>query len=351
VTALELHYVLRRIRSSREDPELLAKSLIIYHTSTPQLEATASNEIQYWADHYNEAYDDELFLFSLQSNGVVIGYAQCVYFAAQNFVIIDYMTVDEKHKTVGVFLLFYEQIKEYFTLFDFRYDFIVAEIIQESDGTYTQSSEFWRAIMALEDFRVVDAEFHQLQLGRTKYETQLPARLLIGGRGTLTSLRRETYLMIVETILFNHYLRWYKPFQTAQEATDYGAKAQVVFDSIRKAVGARERLHLSPIPGVVLPRGSFNGSYKSHKNLIIFESLSYLLLLIVLIGSTVALQLSATQVLELAIGALLVRMALLSVFVPEARTSLKVSLSALQGLLGNQNSVTRKSTKKPSRKR
>jgi hypothetical protein len=351
VTSLEIRYLLKRIRSTQQDPDLLAKSLVVYHTSTPQLEATASNEIQYWADHYNEEYSDELFLFSLQSNDAVIGYAQCVYFTAQNFIIIDYMTVDEKHKTVGVFLLFYEQIKEFFLVADLRHDFIVAEIIQESDGTYTQSSEFWRTIMALEGFRVIDAEYHQLQLGRTKYETQLPARLMIGGGGGLTSIRRETYLMIVETILFSHYLRWYKPFQTTQEASEYAFKAQTVFESVRNAVGVRDRLQLSPIPGIILPRGSFNGAYKSHKSLIVFESLSYLLLLIVLVGSTMALRLNATEVLELAIGALLVRMALLSVFVPEARISLKVTLSALQSLLGNKNSITRKTTKNPSRKR
>jgi hypothetical protein len=94
VTSLELHYVLRRIRSAQQDPELLARALVVYHTNTPQLEATATNEILYWADHYNEKHADELFLFSLEINNTVIGYAQCVSFVDQSFVIIDYMTVE-----------------------------------------------------------------------------------------------------------------------------------------------------------------------------------------------------------------------------------------------------------------
>lgn len=351
MTTVEVHYVLRRLRSTRQDPEPLANALVVYHTSTPRLEATATNEIQYWADHYNEKYDDELFLFSLEANGSVIGYAQCVSFTAQSFVIVDYMTVDEKHKTVGIFLIFYEQIIDYFLAIKLHYDFIVAEILQESDGSYTDSSEFWRTIMALERFRVIDAEYHQLQLGRTKYDTQMPARLMIGAGGYITSLRRETYLMIVETLLFQHYLRWYEPFQTLEEVAEYRAKAQAIFDSIRSTVGVRDRLQLSPIPGLVLPRGSLNGTYKTNKGLILFESISYLVLLAVLIASTMAFRLNATEVLFLAIGALLVRMALLSVFVPEARTPLHASLSALQTLMGKKDSVAGKTAKKPPRKR
>ncbi len=349
MTSVDLHCILRRIQSAREDPELLAKALAVYRANTPQLEATSSNEIAYWSDHSPDG--DELFLFALEINGAIIGYAQFVAFKEKNFVIIDYMTVEEKHKTVGIFLLFFEQIRDYFDRVNLRYDFIVAEILQESDGIYTQSSEFWRAVMAFERFRVVDAPYHQLQLGRTKYDTDVPARLLVAAGTDMSSLRRETYLMIVETILFEHYLGWYRPFKTDEEAVAYEAKARAVFQSIKSNVGERDRVSLSPIPGVALPNGSLNGTYRSSKNFILFESLSYLVLLVVLVGSTMAFKLNATEVLFLAIGALLVRMAFLSVFMPEARSSLDASLVAFLGLLGKKNTVAGKSAKKPVRKR
>jgi hypothetical protein len=350
VTRLEFHYSLQRIRSAQQDPELLAKALIVYHANTPQLEATSTNEILYWADHYDEC-DDELFIFALAINDVVIGYAQCVSFTEQSFVIIDYMTVDERHKTVGIFLLFFEQIKEFFLSIGLRYDFIVAEILQEADGAYTQSSDFWRTIMALERFRVVDAQYHQLQLGRTKFDTQVPARLMIGAGTDITTLRTETYLMIVETMLLRHYLRWYRPFHRDDEASAYEAKAHAIFEAIRASLSSKERVQLSPIPGIILPKGSFNGAYRSQKGLILFESLSYLLLLALLVGSTMVFRLNATEVLLLAVGALLVRMALLSIFVPEASTSLKASLAAFQALLGKHDSVASKRPKKSSRKK
>jgi hypothetical protein len=347
VQSLDLTYSLRRIRSARQDPVLLAQALSVYQANTPHLEMASTNEIQYWADHYNSEFDDDLFLFALQINGATIGFAQCVRFLDENFTVLDYMTVAKEHKTVGVFLLFYEQICAFFRAGRTESDYVVAEILLNPNGEFTDSSEFWRGVMALERFRVIDAEYHQLQLGRTKFETELPAKLMISASDEVKTLRRDTYLLVVEAIFFKHYLRWYKPFQKQGEAAEYRAKAQKNYDGIRASL-SNERLSLSPLPGISLPTGTLQSSYRANKGLIVFETLSYILLLILLVSGKVFLNLGATEILVLAVGALLVRMALLSVFVPEARRSLEVSLDALGQLLGKKNSVARKRTQRPS---
>jgi hypothetical protein len=348
VAGAELNYCLRRLESSQQDGDVLARALAIYHADTPHMEATATNDFLYWIDRYNDKFEDKLFMFALQVNGAVVGFAECVYFTDQNFVVIDYMTVDDRHKTVAVFLQFYELIREFFREKAIFYDLVVAEILLDNEQKYTESSDFWRAVMAFERFRVVEADFFQPQLGRTKYETALPARLLIS-LDDASSFDRQTYMMIVETIILRHYVRWYEPFFNKAELTAYREKAEATVESIRASVGARPQLQLSEMSPVVLPSGSVQARYRSSAKFIAYESISYVILLAMLVTLRVGFSVGALEIMILAIGALFLRMALLSVFVPEAREVVANSLSALSLFLGKKQPVARDSAQRSSK--
>jgi len=343
----ELNYFLRRLESSQQEGDVLARALAIYHADTPHLEATATNDFLYWIDRYNDKFDDKLFVFALQVNGNVVGFAECVHFTDQNFIVIDYMTVDDRHKTVAVFLQFYELIREYFRQKAIFYDLVVAEILLDNEHKYTESSDFWRAVMAFERFRVVEADFFQPQLGRTKYETALPARLLVS-LNDASSFDRQTYMMIVETLLLRHYVRWYEPFFSDAEFRAYQEKAAASVATIRASLGERARLELSEMSPVVLPSGSVQARYRSSAKFIAYETISYVILLGMLVTLRVGFSVGAVEIMILAAGALFLRMALLSLFVPEAREVVATSLRALSLLLGKKQSVAREPSKSAS---
>ena len=342
----ESRYVLRRIRSSTRQAADLAKGLIIYHSYTPRLEATNTNEIQYWCDKYTEQLEDEFYLFVLDLNGEIVGFAQAVLFVAEQFVALDYMTLRDQNRSAATFLTFYELIRSYCEAEGAQFNYFIAELLQETEGVFTVSSEFWRSIMALERFRVIDAPFRQLQLGRTKFETNVPSRIIIDVGSDVRTLPRDSYVMIIRALVLRHYLRWYVPFLGAEEYASYETAANELLKRICNEVRAGD-LPLSTINGTMVPVAPMLGSYKSNTRLIAYESMSYIVLLAVLVTARVALSLGATEILLLAVGALLVRLALLSVFVPEASASLHASLSALSLLLGKKNSVARKRSKKP----
>lgn len=341
----ELTYCLKRLESSQQDGGQLARALSIYHADTPPLEATATNDFLYWIDRYNKTFDDELFIFSLQVNSSTVGFAEIVHFRDKNFVIVDYMTVDDRHKTVAVFLQFYELILEYLRNEGIFFDLIVAEILLDNERRYTDSSEFWRAVMAFERFRLVEADFFQPQLGRTKFETALPARLLVSP-SEATGFDRQTYMMVVETIVLRHYVRWYEPFFSEAELKSYRAQAELIVQNIRASLGERPRLKVLDMSPVVLPSGSVQARYRSSARFIVYETASYAVLLAALAVLRVGFNIGVTEILILAVGALFVRMALLSVFVPEAREAVASSLSALTVLLGKKQPVASKRAKR-----
>lgn len=349
--ALETHYLLRRIRPERRDAAYLVKALAIYHANTPHLELTSTNEIQYWAEKYNTSFDDQLFLFSFECNEDIIGFAQCVYFSSAEIVVLDYMSMEESYKTVGSFFIFYEQIKSFLTQEGIQYNYMVSELLKDSEENFTESSDVWRTMMALENFRVIDAPYEQLQLGKNKFDTQLPGRLMIAVESGTESIRRETYLMIVNTLFFDHFVRWYEPFLTEEENIGYRTSATKKFNIIRSAINSQERISLSAIAPMSLPTGSIKTNKAPTVRFIAVESISYVILLVVLLAAQYFLKTSAVELIILAIGALIVRMTILSIFVPEAKSALGSSILVLGALLGKKNTVTRKPPKRPSDKR
>ena len=332
MAAPEVRYSLQRIRSARQDGALLGRALAIYEANTPRLEATASNEMLWWVDRYNREYSDELFIFALMINGEVVGFSECLHFYEEEFVILDYMTIAESKKSVASFFQFFELIKTYFDTIELRYRFIVAELVREHDGALTASSEFWKAMMALERFRLADADFVQLQLGRTRFETKLPARLLFSSDADITSLTRQTYLMVVRTVIMRHYTRWYRPFFSDAEADSYALAAGAAVDSIERALGTRQRIELSGEAQFVLPAGTVPVTTEEGR-LTAYAWGGGTMLGAALVTDWLVSGMNLVRLSIVALGGLLVHALCLPIVLPKARQLLRRIIGGLSRLL------------------
>lgn len=99
-----------------------------------------------------------------------------------------------------------------------EFDFIVGEVSFES--ATSEPSE--RSVLLVHlfkqlGFQVADCDYWQPMLGPTQYQSDVRAHLIIASREAVPTIRRQALLLIVRTIYFDHYARWYQPFLIGDE--------------------------------------------------------------------------------------------------------------------------------------
>jgi hypothetical protein len=189
----------------------LATALGIYARSTVPSIRTATNDIVYWAAHYNSTFDDELLLFAFRINGVIVGYAELVLFRTARMLVVDYIAIDEACRGNNAFFEFVHQILAYLDANSMAYDHILTEVasFSDSDEPLPEARSLIR-LLKLSGFGVLKARYYQPPLGLMNPESRMRATLLIRRDDPQPFIMRETFLHIVNTIYYKHYLRWYE---------------------------------------------------------------------------------------------------------------------------------------------
>jgi hypothetical protein len=202
-------YELERIR----DPgPALTDALSLYSRHVSSAIRTATNDIVFWASEYNRRFGDELFLFALRLNGQIVGFAEMVFFSEQQLLVIDYMVIKEGHRHHSAFFQFADHIRDYLDTHGVRFNAAVTEIgnFSEGDQPSDESRKLIRLLKLL-GFGVLKARYYQPPLGLSNPESLMRSTLMILRDDSRDAIKRETFLRIVRTIYYSHYLRWYEP--------------------------------------------------------------------------------------------------------------------------------------------
>lgn len=207
----------------------------IYTRYFPASLKTDTNEIAYWADHYAECFEDQFLPFGFYVNQALIGYAQMAYFLKERLLVIDYLVVEKSHRRPNIFLEFVEHLRTTIDRLGLEVDYVVAEVGLQSHNGIDRIDPHTRALLRLlksVGFGVAKAPYIQPQLGLTNKESRTPAALVIDTRerSAVRQIQRETYLGIVRTIYFKHYLRWYSIY--ADEKIQYNRHVSELFEEI-----------------------------------------------------------------------------------------------------------------------
>jgi hypothetical protein len=200
-------YRLKRFLTSK-DPDF-ASALLIYVRYTPPSIRSDSREITYWLDHFTNSFGDSLYIFGFYRNKQLVAYAQATYFPEEYLYFIDYVTIDERHRGNNVFFELVEQMKQYLENAHPEYRYGVTEVMNEpGQDRPSPAKKSLIRLLKLCGFRVIHAPYFQPRLMLNDSESELLGSLLIYCPSALDKIRSETYLSILHTLYYEHYLRW-----------------------------------------------------------------------------------------------------------------------------------------------
>jgi hypothetical protein len=234
-------YELKRIKSSSD--KSLGKALNIYSQNIDPLIRTDTREILYWLDNYNTWFNDRFYLVALYLNDKVIGYGQFVYFQEEKIVFIDYLAIEKNSRKNNTFYEFIEKIKDFFIEEHIEYNYIVTEV-----GYYKQTKEPTEVaknlirLLKMTGFGVIKMPYFQPMLGKMNYETEVGAVLMIYTSNDLKTLKMKTFLLLIDTIYYKHYKRWYDKFLDEKSHAEYVSRLRELKQKIE--LSARKKLEV-----------------------------------------------------------------------------------------------------------
>jgi hypothetical protein len=313
VTDYRLH------RYSRSTDPGFADALAVYVDSVPPSVRTNSNEITYWLDHYKQTYGDELLLFGLETLGNIVGYAELAYFREEQLLVVDYLAIDPRHRRNNVFYEFVDQILQHIRAEHLEFRFAVAEVAH-----YSQEAEpagegaLLIRLLKLQGFKVARAPYYQPRIGLRRDESEMRATLLVYTDDPTQSLARETYLSIVRTLYFKHYLRWTSIHEG--EFAAYTNYIETLFAKVDSALSKKGRIMLNGHKQI-LSRDKPD-PVRQHVRMLSFVSLGLALVfvsLVLILFLRERFSLSVYSIIVLLLLSLLVFFSLLSVLSPSAK--------------------------------
>lgn len=219
-----------RIISSSRDKDI-KNAIFLYSTNIDPLQRTDSNEILFWLDNYNKRFKDKFYILGLYLDNTLIGYAQLAYFFNEKILFVDYIVLDSNYRKNNTFFEFVEQIRRFSYSNSMEFNFIVGEVgYYNSAHEPTENSRTLVRLVKMAGFKVVKTKYVHPQLGINHFESELESILMVYTDEEISSIKKETYFLILETIYFKHYQRWYAEFLGEKEFSSYCTRLKQLFD-------------------------------------------------------------------------------------------------------------------------
>jgi hypothetical protein len=232
----ELRYKIKRF--SKSDDLGYLRCIDIYLRNTVPALRTETNQISYWLDRLSNSEEcdkREIFIFGFYLNNTEIGYAQIMHLKDKKIVIIDYMAIEEKYRKMGAFFQFTDLLHKYIDTYMVGYNYILTEVGYLSNSKKpTNKSQALIRLLKTRGMGIIKALYYQAQLSPYNKESSMQAQLLIYSTTMPSEIKRETYLFIVESILFDHYMYWYEPFLEFNEKILFEKDLKKIFEDIKK---------------------------------------------------------------------------------------------------------------------
>jgi hypothetical protein len=243
---IDISYKLRAFKDSKSKD--YAEALKIYHDSVDPALRTDTDEITYWINNYNKTFDDQFFILGFYENGKVIGFAEMVYFKREKIIVIDYLAIEKKYRGNDNFYSFIGCLKAFIKKNRLDYNYVVTEIGYLSSDLQpsTRSAALIRQLK-VQNFGVIKAKYFQPRLGDVNRESDMQAFLLVYENSPIKEIKRETFLQIVDTIYYKHYLRWYRDIdsQYTTDIEEYKKELDKTFLKISKSIGQKKTIQIN----------------------------------------------------------------------------------------------------------
>ena len=331
-------YELKKIKNSND--KSLGKALNIYFQNIDPLIRTATKEIIHWLDRYNERFQDRFYLIALYLNDVMIGYGQFTYFKEEGIVFMDYLAIEKNSRKNNTFYEFVEKIKDFFIEEGVEYNYIVTEV-----GYYKEKKELTEVgknlirLLKMTGFGVLKAEYFQPMLGKMNYETEIGGVLMIYTANDLKELKLETFFLLIDTIYYKNYKRWYDEFLNEKERIEYGSRLLELKGKIELSAKKKQAVEINGYSNLLPITQTNTPSSKYIRSAKVFGVLLVFILLSIGIGSIVLLlkkkyNLDASAITFISVCSLVIITFLSTVFYKSKNGSISSAIEKVLKLLG-----------------
>lgn len=231
---ISTNFAIKRFSSSRDKDFI--KALKIYNDIIPVDTKTSSTEILYFVDHAKDQTKREMYFFGLYADGDIVGFVEAGYLYTTKTIIIDYIVLKDEYQLNSVFYPLFSLIQRYFSEQMVDYDYIATEVSTKCPEESVDSESFFsKKMLQMEDFRVVDALYRQPRLGIDNLESNFDFHLMMRSTQAIPSIKKQSYLAIVQDIYFEHYNSWYY-VADRERSEQYKNHLETEYDLIRETV-------------------------------------------------------------------------------------------------------------------
>ena len=232
INIVQSAFKIKRFTSST-DKEFI-QALKIYNDTIPAETKTSTNEITYFLDLKNSRLR-EMYFFGLYYDDNIIGYIECGYLNITKSLIIDYFTLREEYNYNGIYYPLFSLFQQYFSENLIDVDYIMTEVsLRSLEENVDMESYYSRKLLSAEDFRIIDIPYPQPKLGLKNLESNMDLRLMIKSINSISSIKADTFIMLVQDIYYNHYLDWYKEFLNTEEYKEYESHINFQFNRVKE---------------------------------------------------------------------------------------------------------------------
>lgn len=279
------NYKLRALDNPK-DPEFM-KAIKLYSTYINITSLTDTNEITHCVKNYSDSYPGSKFIVAgFYQNRQLIGYCQFMYISEEKIVIVDYVVIDQNYRGLNIFYMFIEKIREFIFEQGFDAKYIVAEInvsTKIEDEIPVKAQTLIRLLKSA-NFGEVKTLYFQPMLGADNYESYQKSILMLYPAREYPSIKKETFLRIVESIYMKHYARWYKLFMHENDYILYNKHLHDLLQKIAEKASSQKVIKIEQEENLY---GEINYRKTEYENksrkagFLIFGFLGMLILLII----------------------------------------------------------------------
>ncbi|MDP4022704.1 hypothetical protein Q8W71_08725 [Methylobacterium sp. NEAU 140] len=212
------------------------RALTCYVRSTAASERTDTREIAYWRE-IPVADREGIRYFAFKINGDIVGYAQYRYVLSSKIAILDYLCIDPQQESNAAYFSFIELFCNIIEV-SHVVSYITTEINFNIDSeTKDEANRYWLRVLELSGFKVAQTKY---LLPSLSIEAPLENRLgvlMIRSNEKSPQMSNQTYINIVHSMYFCHYIPWYKPFKKDLSAYQSVLKKELdrVSSSVKKS--------------------------------------------------------------------------------------------------------------------
>jgi hypothetical protein len=208
---MDTSFSLRLLSSAAEDKADVDKALTIFLGNTSPLLRTKPDQIRQKIASPTTA-EGQFYFAAFYRDEVLIGFAMFGHYPNSRLIVIDHMVIDRKLRQFAAFYQFADLLQDAIESQGLDADFTLVEVEKGEFSNGEAGGEKLVRLLKQVGFGRVQVDYRLAGMDADDRQTRYEGILMIRGAVEISSIPREDLIRIYSSILFDHYLPWYRDF-------------------------------------------------------------------------------------------------------------------------------------------